>query len=82
MQAHTSATVIAHQMPSTPKKTGRSSTEAVWKISVRINEMAAETAPLLSAVKKEEPKMLNPASRKEKANSRKAWLVSANSSAS
>lgn len=72
IQAHTSATVIAHHIPSTPKKTGRSSTEAVWKISVRINEMAAETAPLLSAVKKDEANILSPASRKENANSRNA----------
>ena len=80
--ANTSATVMAHQMPSTPKKTGRISTDADWNTSVRRNEMAAETAPLFSAVKKPEVKMLKPASRNDHANSRKAWTVRANRPAS
>ena len=63
--AKTSAAKMAHQMPSTPSTRGKSSTDAVWKISVRKKEMAADTAPLFSAVKKEEAKILNPASRKE-----------------
>ena len=52
--ANTSATVMAHQMPSTSKKMGRISTEADWNTSVRRKEMAADTPPLFRAVKKPE----------------------------
>ena len=82
IQAQISAAVMAHQIPSIPIRTGSSSTDAVWKISVRMKDMAAETAPLLSAVKSEDIKILKPANRKENENSLNAWLVSANSSAS
>lgn len=45
-------------------------------------EMAAETAPSFSAVKKEEAKILKLDSKNEKQNSRKAWTVRASSPAS
>ena len=80
--ANTSATVIAHQMPSRPKSAGSSSTHSVWNTSVRRKEIAAEIAPLLSAVKNDEVKMLKPAIRNENANRQKAWRVISNSSAS
>lgn len=54
--AKTSATEIAHHIPSIPRNSGSIRTEEVWKISVRINDIAAETAPLLSAVKNDEVK--------------------------
>lgn len=81
-QAHTSATLMAHQIPSTSKKTGRIRTEEVWKIRVRKKEIAADTAPLFKAVKKEEEKIFRPARRKGQENSRNAWLVKVNSSLS
>ena len=42
---------------------GSISTVEVWKTSVRRNEIAAETAPLFSAVKKDDRKMFMPESR-------------------
>lgn len=75
--ANTSAAVMAHQMPSMSNSTGRTRTQQVWKSSVRRKEIAAETKPLLSAVKKAEVKMLKPESRKEKENRRNACSVSA-----
>ena len=49
--------------PLIPKIAGRISTAAIWKTSVRRKEIAADTPPLLSAVKKEEPKILKPLNR-------------------
>ena len=43
--------------------------DEVWKIRVRKNEIAAEIAPLLSAVEKDDAKMLKPASKKLKEKS-------------
>lgn len=80
--AQSSATVIANQIPSISKKMGRINTQEVWNTSVRKKDMAAEIAPLLSAVKKEEAKMLKPARIKEKEKSRNAWLVNADRPAS
>lgn len=82
MIADSSAVVIAHQMPSRSKKIGRIRTEIIWNTSVRRKEIVAETAPLLRAVKKADVKMLMPASKNEKENSRKACLVISNNSAS
>ena len=73
---------LDHQMPSTLMSSGRMRMQAHWNTSVRRKEMAADTPPLFRAVKKEEEKMLKPASRKVKENSRKAWTVRAYSSAS
>ena len=81
-KANISATVMAHQVPSTPSSRGRMGTEAVWNTSVRRKEMAAEIAPLFSAVKKPEVKMLKPASRNDQENRRKAWVVRSKSTAS
>ena len=68
-KAKISAATFAPQRPSTPRISGRISTDDVWKISVRKNEIAAETAPLLSAVKNDDAKMLKPASKKLKEKS-------------
>lgn len=43
--------------------------DEVWKIRVRKNEIAAEMAPLFRAVKKDDAKMLKPASKKLKEKS-------------
>ena len=56
-------------MPSSFQISGRISIAAVWKTSVRRKEIIAETPPLLSAVKKDEVKMLKPASRNANENS-------------
>ena len=80
--AKISAAVMAYQMPSTPRSRGRRMTEDVWNTSVRKNEMAAEISPLPSAVKNDEAKMLNPANKNAKENSRNAWHVSVNSPSS
>ena len=52
--ASSSATTIESQIPSTPMKTGSTSTTMIWKTRVRRNEITAETTPLLSAVKNAE----------------------------
>ena len=54
MNANTSATAMAHQMPSMPKNMGSTSTQSIWNTSVRKNDTMADTAPLLSAVKNED----------------------------
>lgn len=40
--AKISAAVMAYQMPSTPKMSGRRMTDEVWSTSVRKNEITAE----------------------------------------
>ena len=82
MTADTSAAVIAHQMPSRSKKMGSIRTESTWNTSVRRKEIAADMPPLLRAVKNADVKMLMPANRNEKENSRKACFVIPNKSAS
>ena len=56
-------------MPSPPafsKMKGRRKTVTDWKTSVRKKEMTADTGPLFSAVKKDEPKIAVPVKRKAK----------------
>ena len=72
IQAATSATVIANQIPSTPKIIGNTNTDDVWNKSVLKNEIAAETAPLLSPVKNDDVKILKPEKIKDNENSLKA----------
>ena len=55
--AMASAATTASQMPSTPMMSGRVRMDTTWNSSVRRKEMAADTAPLSSAVKNAEPKM-------------------------
>ena len=64
VSAATSATHTAHHIPSTPKSTGRISTDELWKTRVRRKDIAADTAPLFKAVKNPEAKILNPANTK------------------
>ena len=75
IKAKTSATVIAHHIPSISKKIGRIITDAVWNTSALKNETVADIPPLLRAVKNEETNMLKPASRNEKEKSLKACIV-------
>ena len=63
-------------MPSMSSTSGSTSTANTWNTSVRKNEMAAEMAPLFSAVKNADAKMLNPHSRNENAYSFSACSVS------
>ena len=60
-----SATITENQTPSIPEGNirGKIMTVEVWKTIVRKNEIIADTPPLLSAVKNDEPKMLKPANR-------------------
>ena len=67
MRAKASATVTAHQIPSSPMIRGRSSTARVWNTKVRRNEIAADTPQLFSAVTKEEANTFMPYSTKENA---------------
>lgn len=55
-----SAAVTANHIPLIPKNCGRVSIAITWKTKVLINEIRAEIAPLLSAVKKLDPKILKP----------------------
>lgn len=80
--AKISAAVIAYHIPSTPKISGKNSTDEVWNKRVRKNEMAAEMPPLLRAVKNEDANMLNPANKNANEKSLKAWQVRLNSSLS
>ena len=64
INAQTSATTTAHHIPFTPNIIGIIITAADWKTSVLKNDIAAETPPLLSAVKKPDAKMLKPHKRK------------------
>lgn len=75
MNANTSATVIASHIPSFPIINGSKIIEADWKISVLINEIAAEIPPLFSAVKKDDIYILNPASVNAAAEYRNALHV-------
>ena len=81
-KADISAVVFESQMPSISNNSGESSTDAVWKSRVRKKDIAAETPPSLSAVKKDEAKMFKPHSKNENENSLKAWFVSSNKSLS
>lgn len=67
IRAESSAATIANHTPSIPKRTGSTSIAMSWKTRVRIKAIAAETAPLLSAVKKAELKTLNPLIKKDMA---------------
>ena len=77
-----SAATTASQMPSTPMRSGRVKIDTIWNSSVRKKLMAADTAPLFSAVKNAEPKMLNPDRIKLIDYSFMPWVVSASRPAS
>ena len=62
--AANSATTTEAQIPSSPHTSGNNITAAIWKTSVLKNEMTAETSPLLSAVKNDEPNIASPENRK------------------
>ena len=49
-----SPAVNAHHKAPSPKIMGNKKAKPIWKIKVLHNEIIAEIAPLLSAVKKEE----------------------------
>ena len=80
--AHISATILANQMPLSPKSIGSISTEDSWNTSTRRKDTAAEIGPLPRAVKNDEVKMLIPASTKQNEKIRKAVMVMDSSSAS
>ena len=65
MPAKSSAMTNESHTPSIFINMGRSSTARVWNTRVRRNEISAEISPLLSAVKKDEPKMLMPLNKNE-----------------
>ena len=77
-----SAATIASQMPFMPIISGRIITAAIWNSSVLENEIAAETKPLLSAVKKDDAKILKPEIKKDIENSLKPLQVKSKSSLS
>lgn len=56
----TSAATPLSQIPSNLRKIGSMKMAATSNTKVRKNEITAETIPLLSAVKKDEPIMLKP----------------------
>ena len=65
-----------------PNISGRIITAAIWNSSVLENEIAAETKPLLSAVKKDDAKILKPEIKKDIENSLKPLQVKSKSSLS
>ena len=62
-KARISAAVMDIHTPSSFQTSGSKRTVETWNTRVRINEIIAETMPLLSAVKKEEANMFVPANR-------------------
>ena len=74
--ARTSATTVAHHMPFIPNIMGSTITAVHLNRNVRRKEMVAETPPSLSAVKKDDAKILNPEKRNVSANILKAFTVS------
>ena len=75
MKAINSAITIDTQIPSTSNRSGKMTTADIWNTNVLKKEMSADTSPLFSAVKNEEPNIAIPANRKEKANIEKALTV-------
>ena len=71
----TSATTDEIQIPSICQNKGKIKIAATWKTRVLKNEINAETSPSFSAVKNDEPKIENPASKKQKAKIKNAWRV-------
>lgn len=65
-KANISAAATAHQIPSRPEISGRAITQELWKTRVLRKETAAETAPLLSAVKNEDVNIFIPCKIKAK----------------
>lgn len=65
MTAIISAATIEAQIPSTFQNIGKIKTADIWNINVLIKDIVAEISPLFSAVKKDEPKIANPANKKE-----------------
>ena len=64
--AISSAKMIDTQIPSICHISGKTKTDMTWKTMVLKKDIAAETGPLLSAVKNPEPKKDIPENRKEK----------------
>ena len=75
ISARISATSMEYHTPSSSKNIGSISTPSIWNTSVRKNEIAADARPLLSAVKKEEPKIQNPDIKNEKEKMRRPYSV-------
>ena len=69
ISARNSATTTESQIPTTcklsGKRSGRTRTAITWKSRVLKNDISAEIGPLLSAVKKDEPKIAKPANKNE-----------------
>lgn len=63
IKAPSSEMGTAHHMPSGPSAIGNSIIAAAWNTSVLENEVIADIAPLPSAVKNPEAKILNPTTR-------------------
>ena len=73
--ASISDTTIESHIPFRPKNKGKTRMHAIWKISVRINEIAADIKPLLSAVKNDAPKKDIPQNKNENENIVNAFIV-------
>lgn len=71
IRVRNSATGIASQAPTMPRKCGRIRSESTIKTSVRRKEMMADTRPFERAVKKPEEAILIPLNRKFTAKIRK-----------
>lgn len=80
IHAHTSATVMAHQIPSIPNSSGKMRTDSIWKTKVRRKEIVAEITPLFNAVKKADAKMFKPDKINANEKMRNACVVISNSS--
>lgn len=78
--AESSANTFAAHTPSSSQSRGSVITQTTCNTSVRMNDMIAETSPLLSAVKNAEPKILKPITEKMNAQIKKPRRVFARSS--
>ena len=61
--AKNSAITMDNHTPVMPINPGRINTIMIWNTKVRRKEIAADTAPLFSAVKKEDPQTFMPLTR-------------------
>ena len=70
-----SAATVENHIPSSPQMSGNNITAAIWNTRVRINEIAADTVPLFSAVKNDEPNIAKPENTKTNEYIRNACRV-------
>ncbi len=73
--ANISATILANQIPLSPKRIGRINTDDNWNTNTRRKDTAGRDRTVAQGCKNDEVKMLMPASTKQNEKIRKAVIV-------